>query len=76
MNADTPAREPRNSCISDPIRSTSSSNAKWPVQAVGIVMFNLERAIIGANEAFLRMVQYNREDLASGRVRWMRSFIG
>jgi PAS domain-containing protein len=46
------------------------------VQAVGIVMFNLEGAIIGANEAFLRMVQYNREDLASGRVRWMRSFIG
>jgi PAS domain-containing protein len=46
------------------------------MQAVGIVMFNLEGAIIGANEAFLRMVQYNREDLASGRVRWMRSFIG
>lgn len=37
---------------------------------VGIVMWNLEGAITGANEAFLRMVQFDREDLASGRVRW------
>ena len=37
---------------------------------VGIVIWNLEGAMTGANEAFLRMVQYDREDLASGRVRW------
>jgi PAS domain S-box-containing protein len=37
---------------------------------VGIVMWNLEGAITGANDAFLRMVQYDREDLATGRVRW------
>ena len=37
---------------------------------VGIVMWNLEGAITGANEAFLRMVQYDREDLAAGRIRW------
>lgn len=37
---------------------------------VGIVMWNLEGAITGANDAFLRMVQYDRDDLASGRVRW------
>jgi PAS domain S-box-containing protein len=37
---------------------------------VGIVMWTLEGAIIGANEAFLHMVQYSREDLASGRLRW------
>jgi PAS domain S-box-containing protein len=37
---------------------------------VGIVMWNLEGAITGANDAFLRMVQYNGEDLASGRIRW------
>ena len=37
---------------------------------VGIVMWNLEGAITGANEAFLHMVQYDREDLASGSVRW------
>ncbi|HEX9154496.1 MAG TPA: PAS domain-containing protein, partial [Nitrospira sp.] len=37
---------------------------------VGIVMWNLEGAVTQANDAFLRMVQYDREDLASGRVRW------
>src|SRR5262245_43791950 len=37
---------------------------------VGIVMWNLEGAITGANEAFLHMVQYAREDVASGCVRW------
>ena len=38
---------------------------------VGIVMFTLEGAITGANDAFLQMVQYSREDLATGRVVWM-----
>jgi PAS domain S-box-containing protein len=37
---------------------------------VGIVMWNLDGAFTGANDAFLRMVQYDRDDLASGRVRW------
>lgn len=37
---------------------------------VGMVMWNIDGAITEANEAFLRMVQYDREDLAFGRVRW------
>jgi len=37
---------------------------------LGIFIWNLEGAIVGANEAFLRIVQYGREDLLSGRVRW------
>jgi len=37
---------------------------------VGIVMWNLDGWITEANESFLRMVQYDRDDLASGRVRW------
>jgi len=37
---------------------------------VGIVMWNLEGAVTGANEAFLRMLQYDREDLDCGRIRW------
>jgi PAS domain S-box-containing protein len=37
---------------------------------VGIVMWNLEGAIIEANEAFLNLLQYSREDLSSGRVLW------
>jgi PAS domain S-box-containing protein len=37
---------------------------------VGIVLWNVEGAITGANEAFLNMVQFTSEDLAAGRVRW------
>ena len=37
---------------------------------VGIVMWNLEGAITGANDEFLRMVLYDREDLDAGRIRW------
>jgi PAS domain S-box-containing protein len=37
---------------------------------VGVVMWNLEGAITGANEAFLHMVQYDEDEVASGQVRW------
>jgi PAS domain S-box-containing protein len=37
---------------------------------LGIFIWNFEGAIVGANQAFLRMVHYGREDLLSGRVRW------
>ena len=37
---------------------------------LAIVIWNIEGAIVGSNEAFLRMVQYDRDDVASGRVRW------
>ena len=37
---------------------------------IGIIIWDLEGRIIEANEAFLHMVGYDREDLASGRVRW------
>ena len=37
---------------------------------LGIFIWNLEGAIVEANEAFLHMLQYGREDVASGRVRW------
>jgi PAS domain S-box-containing protein len=38
---------------------------------IGICVWNLEGDIIEANEAFLHMLKYSREDLISGRVRWM-----
>jgi PAS domain S-box-containing protein len=43
-----------------------------PIDAniIGICMRNLQGAIVGANDAFLQLVQYSREDLVSGRVRW------
>ena len=37
---------------------------------LGITIWNAEGAIVTSNEAFLRMVQYDRDDVASGRVRW------
>jgi PAS domain S-box-containing protein len=37
---------------------------------IGIVIWNFEGKILDANEAFLRMVGYGREDLVSGRVSW------
>jgi PAS domain S-box-containing protein len=37
---------------------------------LGIFIWKFEGAIVGANEAVLRMLQYDREDLLSGRLRW------
>ena len=37
---------------------------------IGIFIWDFEGRIIEANDAFLRMVGYDREDLASGRIRW------
>ncbi|MDQ7977284.1 AAA family ATPase [Paraburkholderia sp. SARCC-3016] len=38
---------------------------------VGIVIFALEGVILEANDAFLRIVRYDRDDLVSGRLSWM-----
>ncbi len=37
---------------------------------IGIFIYAIEGRIMEANDAFLRMVGYDREDLASGRLRW------
>jgi PAS domain S-box-containing protein len=37
---------------------------------LGVVFWTVEGTIIEANDAFLRIVNYSREDLATGRVRW------
>jgi PAS domain S-box-containing protein len=37
---------------------------------MGIFIWNLEGKIVEASDAFLNMVQYGREDLVSGRMRW------
>jgi len=37
---------------------------------IGIVIFDFEDRFIDANDAFLAMVGYDREDLVSGRMRW------
>ena len=37
---------------------------------IGTVIFDLEERLIDANDAFLDMVGYDRNDLVSGRMRW------
>jgi len=37
---------------------------------IGIFIWNFEGRILDANDEFLRMVDYDREDLISGRIRW------
>jgi PAS domain S-box-containing protein len=38
---------------------------------IGIIIFHMEGRIQDANQAFLRMVGYDRDDLVSGRLRWI-----
>jgi PAS domain S-box-containing protein len=37
---------------------------------VGVLVSDLEGRVIEANDAFLQMVRYTRDDLTSGRLRW------
>src|ERR1700693_618843 len=37
---------------------------------IGIFVWDFEGRILEANDEFLRMVSYDREDLVSGRIRW------
>ncbi|HTO64481.1 MAG TPA: ATP-binding protein [Bradyrhizobium sp.] len=38
---------------------------------IGIFIWNFDGRILEANETFLRLVGYDHEDLAAGRIRWM-----
>jgi PAS domain S-box-containing protein len=38
---------------------------------LGVCIANVDGAIVAANDAFLRMVQYSRDDLGAGLVSWM-----
>jgi PAS domain S-box-containing protein len=40
------------------------------IQTVGVIFFNKDGAVTEANDAFLRMSGYSREDVQQGRVRW------
>jgi PAS domain S-box-containing protein len=41
-------------------------------EAVGIIFFNNEGIVVDANDVFLKMVDYTREDLASGVMNWRK----
>ena len=53
-------------------RKTAEEKIRRLVDAniLGIFISSFEGVIIEANDAFLRMVQYGREDVVSGRLRW------
>ena len=38
---------------------------------LGIATWSVEGAVLTSNQAFLRMVQFDQEDVAAGRVRWL-----
>jgi PAS domain S-box-containing protein len=53
-------------------RKTTEGKIRRLVDAgiLGIFFANLEGEIVDANQAFLQMFQYDRQDLVSGRLRW------
>jgi formate hydrogenlyase transcriptional activator len=53
-------------------RKTTEDKIHRLVEAgiLGIFFANVDGAIVEANQAFLQLLQYDREDLVSGRLRW------
>jgi PAS domain S-box-containing protein len=53
-------------------RKTAEDRIQRLVEAgiLGIFFANVEGQILDANQAFLQMLQYDRQDLVSGRLRW------
>ena len=53
-------------------RKTTEDKIRRLVDAgiLGIFFANVEGEIVEANQAFLQMLQYGRQDLVSGRLRW------
>ena len=42
----------------------------WDSNILGICIWDLDGAIVSANDEFLRMLQYDGDDVASGRLNW------
>ena len=53
-------------------RKTTEDKIRRLVDAgiLGIFIANVDGEIVEANQAFLQMLQYDRQDLVSGRLRW------
>src|SRR5580765_6503671 len=53
-------------------RKTTEDRIRRLVEAgiLGIFFANVDGRIVEANQAFLQMLQYDRQDLVSGRLRW------
>jgi PAS domain S-box-containing protein len=71
LRAQIAAREKAEATLREMTRSLQAKIQRLvDANVIGIVIFHLAGAITEANEAFLQMVQYGREDLVTGRVRW------
>jgi PAS domain S-box-containing protein len=61
-------------CLEKSMRKLQASEARFRRLAesniIGVVVAEINGSIIEANDAFLKMVGYTREELLSGRVRW------
>src|SRR5262249_12807279 len=42
----------------------------WDSNILGICTWNIDGAVVSANDEFLRMLQYTRDDVAAGRLNW------
>ncbi len=42
----------------------------WDSNILGICVWNIDGAVVSANDEFLRMLQYDRADVAAGRLNW------
>ncbi len=61
----------QNSCLYGDLQEREAKIRRLvDANIIGIFFFALEGQIIEANDAFLRMLGYDREDLLSGRLRW------
>jgi PAS domain S-box-containing protein len=59
---------------SQPYRDVAESEAKFrgliDSNIIGISIWDFDGRVVEANEAFLRILGYERDDLVSGRLRW------
>src|SRR5262245_6835434 len=42
----------------------------WDSNILGICTWNIDGAVVSANDEFLRMLQYDHDDVAAGRLNW------
>ena len=54
----------------EPERGDARARRLFNANIIGIFTWNLDGRILDANEAFLRIVGYSSDDLASGTMRW------
>jgi PAS domain S-box-containing protein len=63
--SDAPPRQPGQTCL---VSKEFQEDIKENI--IGIIIWEFQGRIVEANDAFLRMVGHDREDLVRGRVRW------